>query len=272
MSPLMSREEGRRDAGRRFWDLVGGTIPPFPDAPSTKYYSECERDLFERHFGNLRGKRLLKTDLWDEAKNTRILEWAAARRGAEAFGMDISRPILDEARHRFQSNGVALRAVISDVRAIAFRDGEFDALYSMGTCEHTPQVLASIAECFRVLKPGGLAIVGVPNRWDVFLRPLLSALLQRLGLYAYGYEKSFGMAGLEAMLRTAGFTVEARTGILFMPGWLRMADLLLYVKCPGASFLMKPLIAPFGWLYRRSDLIKRQGYLIACVVRKPGVA
>jgi 2-polyprenyl-3-methyl-5-hydroxy-6-metoxy-1,4-benzoquinol methylase len=265
----MGERDETRSAGRRFWDLVGGSFPPFFDAPSTRYYGECERGLFERHFGDLRGKRLLKTDLWDEAKNTRILEWAAARRGAEAFGMDIARPILDEARRRFRASGIGLKAAVSDVRAIAFREGAFDALYSMGTCEHTPEVRRSIDECFRVLKPGGIAVIGVPNRWDVFLRPLLASVLQRLGLYGYGYEKSFGMAELEAMLTAAGFAVEARTGILFMPGWLRMADLLLHVHYPGASFLMRPLIAPFAWLYRRSDLLKRQGYLIVCVVRKP---
>jgi len=264
----MDDSGGGRVAHRRFWETAGGDIPSFIGAASTRYYRECEQALFDRYFGDLRGKKLLKTDLWDEAKNTRILEWAAARRGAEAVAMDISRPILDEARSRFRSSGVALKAVVSDVRAIAFRDRTFDALYSMGTCEHVPEVQASISECFRVLKPGGLAIVGVPNRWDVFLRPLMAFLLQRLGLYAYGYEKSFGMAELEAMLRTAGFTVEARTGILFMPGWLRMVDLFLHVRCCGASFLMKPLIAPFAWLYRRSDLLKRQGYLIACVVRR----
>jgi SAM-dependent methyltransferase len=269
MSPFMSRAKDGGRAGRRFWDVVGGTFPPFLDAPSTRYYAECERGLFERYLGDLRGKKILKTDLWDEAKNTRILEWAAARLGAEAYGMDISRLILDEALGRFRSSGVALRSAVSDVRAIAFREGSFDALYSMGTCEHTPQVQASISECFRVLKPGGLAIVGVPNRWDVFLRPLMVFLLQRLGLYGYGYEKTFGMAALEEMLRAAGFSIEARTGILFMPGWLRMIDLLLYVRYPGASFLTSPLIAPFARLYRRSELIKRQGYLIACVARKP---
>ncbi len=265
----MKAGEGGRGSQRRFWETAGGDIPPFFGAPSTRYYRDCEQALFDDYLGDLSGKKILKTDLWDEAKNTRILEWAGARRGAEAVGMDISLPILDQARRQFKSRGVDLKSVISDVRAIAFRDGTFDALYSMGTCEHVPEARAAIAECFRVLKPGGLAVIGVPNRADVFLRPLMVSVLQGLGLYAYGYEDSYTMAQLEAMLRAAGFEIRARTGILFMPGWLRMFDLALHVKWPAASVLMWPLIAPFAWLYRRSRLLKRQGYLIACAVRKP---
>ena len=64
----------------------------------------------------------------------------------------------------------------------------------------------------RVLKPGGRAIVGVPNRHDPFLRPLLATALQAVGLYAYGYEKSYLAAGLRDMLERAGLRRVARDG------------------------------------------------------------
>ena len=44
--------------------------------------------------------RVLKTDLWDEAKNTRILAWAS-RQGARAYGIDISEPTVIQARSAF---------------------------------------------------------------------------------------------------------------------------------------------------------------------------
>ncbi len=94
-------------------------------------------------------------------------------------------------------------------------------------------------------------------------------LLNSLNLYAYGEEKSFSMKSLERLLGETGFRIIGRSGILFMPGWLRMLDLFLYVRRPRSSFLMAPLISPFAFLYKAVPLLRRQGYLIACVVQKP---
>ena len=276
-SPLLEDEPnegfpGLRHSNHRFrffWESVGENIPAFFEAPSTRYYFDCERYLFERFFPPLRGKTLLKTDVWDEAKNTRILLWAAESKGAEPYGLDISSSIIREARQSFARRRVRSRFIASDMRAIALADNSFDCLYSMGTCEHFPEYRRALAECFRVLKPGGTAIIGVPNKHDPFLRPLQVAVFNTLGLYAYGHEKSFTMRQLEDMLQDIGFRTVSRTGILFIPGALRMLDLLLYVNWPGSARVMGPLIAPFAWLYRRFDALKRMGYLIASVARKP---
>src|SRR5450755_3397400 len=85
---------------RNFWARVGENFPDLAGAASTRYYSENERRLFTEHFPALDGLKILKTDLWDEAKNTRILAWAS-RQGARAYGVDISEPIVIEARAAF---------------------------------------------------------------------------------------------------------------------------------------------------------------------------
>ena len=269
VNPKSSGSAGMlRSAFRTFWEGVGDGMPPFTGSPSTCYYAECEQFLFERYFPALKGKTVFKTDLWDEAKNTRILCWAAGQ-GAKAYGLDISIAVAAQARDGFAALGRPGSFVVSDIRSAAFRDASFDYIYSMGTVEHSPEFRSGIEECYRLLKPGGRAIIGVPNKLDPFLRPLQVAVLNALGLYAYGYEKSFTRGQLERMLGAAGFEVVARTGILFMPGWLRMLDLLLFINRPAWSAPLEPLIAPFAWLYRRSDLVRRSGYLIASVVRKP---
>jgi hypothetical protein len=120
-----------------------------------------------------------------------------------------------------------------------------------------------------VLKKGGIAIIGVPNKWDPFLRPAIVSFLYLLDLYSYGYEKSFSMRALEHLLRSIGFHILDRSGILFMPGWLRMADLFLHVTHPPLTAFTAPLIRPFAFLYRKFPALRRHGYLIACVVQKP---
>src|SRR4029078_11357963 len=122
-------------AYRDFWAGVGERFPDLGGAESTRYYADNERRLFTDHSPSLEGLRILKTDLWDEAKNTRILAWAS-RQGARAYGIDISEPTVIQARAAFDTGPGPLHGAGGDVRSLPFRSGTFDAIYSMGTIEH----------------------------------------------------------------------------------------------------------------------------------------
>jgi hypothetical protein len=219
-------------------------MPDFHGAPSTKYYFECERTLFESYLPHLKGKRVFKTDLWDESKNTRILKWAADQ-GAEVFGLDIAYSVVKATQDLFRRSSLKCGIIVSDLRQIAFNDESFDYIYSMGTIEHFKEYRQALG-------------------------PVMVTFLYWLNLYGYGYEKSFSMRQLERMLEDVGFEVLGRSGILFMPGSLRMLDLFVHVNWPKASFLLAPLIRPFFYLYRTFPSLRRHGYLIASVVQKPG--
>lgn len=249
-----------------FWGDVGSTFPSLKGAASTRYYFECERMLHEQFFPRLKDLLLLKTDLWDEAKNTEILRWAAEQ-GARPVGIDIAFDTVQQAKEVLGSHRPG--CVVADVRALPFPNATLDLVYSMGTIEHFPDYEVAVRELFSVLKPGGTAIIGVPNKLDPFLRPLLVYTLQRLGLYAYGMEKSFTPRALRRLLESAGFRVTAQTGLLFMPGWLRMLDLLCHTRVPRLAPVTGWLVRPFAWLYRRVPMVRRHGYLIAAVVEKP---
>jgi len=253
-------------AYRRFWAELGESFPDLDSAASTRYYAQNERRLFAEHFPPLDGLKVFKSDLWDEAKNTRILAWAA-RQGARVFGVDISRPIVVQARAAFDRE--PLHAAVADIRALPFADASFDAVYSMGTIEHFRDSERALNEMVRVLRPGGCAIVGVPNRHDPFLRPLLSAVLQSLGLYAYGYEKSYSRRALREMLERSGLRVTAETAILFIPGWLRMLDLACNSWCRPLAAVTGALVWPFAFLDRQVPALRRHGYLLATVAVKP---
>jgi exosortase/archaeosortase family protein len=253
----------------RFWEEVGEQFPDLGGAASTDYYRANEIRLVQEQLGGLDGRSVLKTDLWDEARNTRILQWIHAQ-GARVFGIDISTPTLLRARDGFSRGG--LRAAAADVRGLPYRDGCFDLVYSMGTIEHFTDSGVAAAEIFRVLKPGGRAIVGVPNRLDPFLRPLLVSLLSALGLYAYGYERSFTRRGIRGLLEGVGFQVVAEPAILFIPGWLRMLDLWCHCHCRPLAGAPAAAVAVFVWLDRHVPAVRRHGYLLATVVVRPGAA
>lgn len=263
---MPSNENPANDAS--FWNSVGSSFPSLKGASSTAYYAECERLLFATFFPRLNGRRILKTDLWDEAKNTEILLWAA-KQGARPAGVDIAFDTVQQAKATMEAYYPAF--AVADVRALPFQPETFDLIYSMGTIEHFQEYETAVQQMFLVLKPNGVAIIGVPNRCDPFLRPLMVWGLQRLGRYAYGLERSFTPRQLKELVESVGFIVTGLTGILFMPGWLRMLDLLFHTRFPHLTTLTRWGIRPFVWLYRRVPWLRRHGYLIAVVVEKPAL-
>lgn len=57
-----------------------------------------------------------------------------------------------------------LAAVRGNLVAMPFGDGTFDAIVSLQTIEHLWDQGAFVAECARVLRPGGLLVLTTPNR------------------------------------------------------------------------------------------------------------
>ena len=74
-----------------------------------------------------------------------------------AVGVDLSLDALRYARRH------PARYVAADAARLPF-DRIFDSVVSFETLEHVPDPERFVAECARVLKPGGLFIVSTPNR------------------------------------------------------------------------------------------------------------
>lgn len=252
----------------RDWDRIASSVRDFHAAPSTQYYRRCEAALLERSVGSLRGKRVLKLDLWNEAFNTRILDWMREQ-GAQVVGLDLSRVVAFQARRNARANGHAPALLRADIRELPFAAGSFDVVYTMGTIEHIDEYREAIREIHRVLKPGGRAVIGVPHKWDLFLRPLMVWVLDAFGQYLYAPEKSFSGAELRRDVEQAGLRVVERTGILTLPGFLRMADLFLYTRGIPLYRLSPLFLAPFQYVETRWRWPGRFGYLLTVVADKP---
>lgn len=256
-----------RASQRQAWDRVAAGIGDLWGAPSTAYYRRCEIALIERLLGDLKGKRVLKLDLWNEAFNTRILHWMRER-GAEAHGLDLSRVVTQQARRNTMAAGQESRLVRADIRELPYPEATFDAVYTMGTIEHIDEYRTAIAEVRRVLRPGGRAIIGVPHKWNLFLRPAMVWLLDRFGAYAYSPEKSFSGSELRQVIESTGLAVRERSGILTIPGLLRMADLFCFKRSIPLYHLSPLALFPFGFIETRYRWPGRFGYLMAMAAER----
>lgn len=252
---------------REHWDQLAQTMTDLFPAASTQYYRKCEIALIRRCFGSIRGKKVLKLDLWNEAVNTRILNWMQSE-GAQAFGMDISYTTASRALREARRAGQPMHLMQADIRHLPYRSESFDFVYTMGTIEHIDEYPEAVKEICRVLRGGGKAIIGVPHKWNLFLRPLLVKILEMFNRYPYSPEKSFGHGELRRIVEGSGLQVKKRTGILSFPPIIRMADIFFYRQKNPLHRLTPLFLWPFEYLETRWRWTGFFGYLIALLVEK----
>ncbi|HYF29310.1 MAG TPA: class I SAM-dependent methyltransferase [Candidatus Paceibacterota bacterium] len=85
--------------------------------------------------------------------------------------------------------------VVGSIEEMPFTDAEFDAVVSTQVLEHVPHPHLAAKEIFRVLRPGGRALITVPQWNELHEEP-----------HDYWRYTSFGLANL---FTEAGFTVLA---------------------------------------------------------------
>jgi ubiquinone/menaquinone biosynthesis C-methylase UbiE len=81
------------------------------------------------------------------------------RRGYEAWGVDISEAMVDYARGHYHPD----RFRVADIEHLPFPDAMFDAVMCLGVLEYLNQDEAALREMWRVLKPGGHAVITTPS-------------------------------------------------------------------------------------------------------------
>ena len=89
-----------------------------------------------------------------------------AKQGFEVFGMDISENGLEHTRQWLAGEGLTAQLVKSDMAHVRYADGFFDAVLCFYVIYH--QTLAgmrgTIAEIYRVLRPGGFALISLQSK------------------------------------------------------------------------------------------------------------
>jgi SAM-dependent methyltransferase len=90
-----------------------------------------------------------------------------ASNGAKCIAMDITMPAARAAEQLVGVLGGECIGVQADSRYLPLEDCSVDLVYSSGVLHHSPSIEKSIAEIYRVLKPGGKAFIMLYATWSV---------------------------------------------------------------------------------------------------------
>jgi 2-polyprenyl-6-hydroxyphenyl methylase/3-demethylubiquinone-9 3-methyltransferase len=126
---------------------------------------------------SLHGWNLAGTLWLDAGCGTGALSRWLAARGCCVLGVDASQEMVGEANQSAQSQNFSERldfVRITSVAHLALDDGAVDGVLCSSVLEYVPDPSACLAEFSRVLKPGGLLVVSVPNRDSLVRRMQLA--------------------------------------------------------------------------------------------------
>ncbi len=163
----------------------------------------------------------------DVAAGPGTLSLLAARQVSQLRALDFSAAMLDILRRDAAAAGLDnIEAVIGDGQELPYGDAEFDAGFSMFGLMFFPDRARGFAELYRVLRPGGVAVVSswAPMRESPFAELIFRAMVA--GTPAEGRLPETDMFSLqnpelfETEMRAAGFgevTIHRHTVELSYP-------------------------------------------------------
>ncbi|GAB1430609.1 hypothetical protein MASR2M18_14420 [Ignavibacteria bacterium] len=144
-----------------------------------EFYERINQNRYEEYatwlkdyvnFKRFAGKKVLEIGF---GMSTDLMQFAEA--GAEVWGIDLSPMHLDISQKRFALYGYKANLQLADAENMPFAENAFDTVYSFGVIHHTPDTQKAADEIYRVLKPGGKAIIGLYHKNSAFYYFVLMA-------------------------------------------------------------------------------------------------
>jgi len=237
---------------RKYWDAHIHDLDISTHAPgSAGFFADLDQYHFEKlhhlprliDFDGWRGKAVLDVGCGAGVEVVRF-----ARGGARTFGVDVSAQAVNLTRQNLGHHRLRAGLAVADGERLPFPDDSFDFIFAHGVAQYAADDRAVVAECRRVLKPGGTVIVQVYNRisWLHALSKVMKVPLEHEDAPVL---KKYSLSEFRALL--AGFSdvriVEERFPVKsrLHGGWKGM----LFNTCFVGMFnaLPRSWVRRFGW-------------------------
>ncbi len=210
-----------------------------------------EQQILLKLVGPVAGKTLLDVGCGDGALASEL-----ARRGAIVTGLDADPVMIAAARQRAEIEGTQLHLVEGQAERLPFDDAAFDRVDAVTVLCFVRDADRTVMEMARVLKPGGLLVIGELGRWSLWaarrrMRGWLGNPTWRAATFRTAAE-------LRALIETAGLKVIELRGAAYYPPCGVAAQLLAPVDpwlgrmtTLGAAFITVSAEKPIASIARR---------------------
>lgn len=174
-----------------------------------------------------------------------------AERGVKVVALDFS----PEALRLSRQVSAFPRFVRGDALALPFPDQGFDLVYHQGLLEHFRDPFPLLRENRRVLRPGGLVLVDVPQKFHVYT--LMKHALMIVDRWFAGWETQYSPREIRRIVEAAGFRCIRRYGYSMRPGlaYRVVRQVLLRV---GVRLPLEPRLGPLDRAYRAWHRVLRR--------------
>lgn len=150
-----------------------------------------------------------------------ILAESMAQRGAEVTGIDMGEAPLAVAQLHSLDSGVSVNYRQCTAEQLAAEQSRhYDIVTCLEMLEHVPDPASVVASCAELVKPGGHVYFSTINRNPkAYLFAVVGAeyVLRLLPRGTHEYAKFIRPSELSSMIRDAGLSVEAMTGLTYNP-------------------------------------------------------
>jgi len=152
----------------------------------------------------------------DVGCGTGVLAAMLAHKGAHVTGIDIAPPMLSQAAWRVREEGLADRVELKELGAVdldtAFPSEGFDIVVSALVFSELSddEIEYTLAECWRILRPGGQLLVAdevLPDSMLGQIGTFLSRLPFVIAAFVLTQNTTHQVVGLEARIARAGFQI-----------------------------------------------------------------
>jgi SAM-dependent methyltransferase len=166
---------------------------------------------------------------------------ALAKAGAQVTVVDYAQQALRTIRNVLDRANKPGKLVRADGFQLPFPDNTFDIVFHQGVLEHFREPEPFLRENVRVLKPGGLLLVDVPQRWHLYT--LAKHILIAMDKWFAGWETEFSIGELQKMMEAEGVEMVHSYGDWMYPGFF-YRSIREALKKPGIKLPMYPPTVP----------------------------
>ena len=124
----------------------------------------------------------MRSNILEAGCGTGQMSIVLSRYARQIYGIDLSKGSLIEAKQFINSNDIkSVHLFRMNIFKLFFKENTFDVIISNGVLHHTYNPKLAFSKLVRVLKPGGIIVIGLYHRYGRIIQKIRQSLIKNFG-------------------------------------------------------------------------------------------